>query len=48
MLKMYQNDIIDIDIDIDIFIATLVYMVYSSSILQRNEIIKIQNIKYKI
>ncbi len=27
---------IEIDIDIDIFIATLVYMVYTSSILQRN------------
>ncbi len=32
---------IDIDIDRDSFIATLVYMVYTSSNLQRNEIIKI-------
>ncbi len=38
----------DIDIDIDIFIATLVYMVYTSSILQRNKNKKIKIIKYKI
>ncbi len=28
------------DIDIDIFIATLVYMVYTSSILERNKNLK--------
>ncbi len=38
---------IDIVTDIDIFIATLVYMVYTSSILQRNINKKI-NKDYKI